>query len=567
MLSLIQRILAYSQYVTQPSNHIQDTEKRRNAQLIMRISLGLIVILNLFHTPYAINQIYHHNIWTNMALVIFTSIAFVAIYFASRQGQVKSSIYVLLTTISITALTIVIQSEDASYTVYLLYYLVIPILIVSGLLNNKHIISITAVVILSLLILPIIAPQYQMSDMPVFFIITFAMLLMLINRHRDVINKIKQERLTASEKRYKLLYEAISDAVLIHDDFQFIDANTAFFDLVSYSRKELEKMNLVDLVAQEDREAIVANVSQRKNYFSPREVRLVNAQNEKIDVELFARTFQTEGQHLRVVSIRDIRPRKEAEKQRVELEVERERSKMLSAFITDASHDLRTPLSIIYSSLHLLKFNKEPQAQARYIDVLNKQTEHMLSLVENLLAVSQLEKATDERFDFAYGDLNTCVEQAIEPITALGMVKDVTVTVSLNEALPQALFDDVEIKRVIRHLTTNAINYTKPHGSVVIRTDYDNDTIKIIVQDTGIGIAADTIPHIFDLFYRADGARNTDSGGMGLGLAICQQVVNAHGGGIRVESKLDEGSTFSVELPRVKPKTNAVKSSTQPVTP
>ena len=119
----------------------------------------------------------------------------------------------------------------------------------------------------------------------------------------------------------------------------------------------------------------------------------------------------------------------------------------------------------------------------------------------------------------------------------------------LNLAPAEARGDAELLKRVITNLLTNAIHYNKPNGEVRISTRSENGTAVLTVADTGQGIAPEDLPHIFERFFRADKSRSRTNGRAGLGLAICNAIVDAHRGSIAVTSKPGEGTTFTVQLP------------------
>jgi signal transduction histidine kinase len=113
-----------------------------------------------------------------------------------------------------------------------------------------------------------------------------------------------------------------------------------------------------------------------------------------------------------------------------------------------------------------------------------------------------------------------------------------------------AVFDRERLRQAISILLDNAVKYTPEGGRVTVRTMEEDDTVAVEVSDTGVGISEDHLPHIFERFYRADEARSME--GSGLGLAIARQIAEDHGGSIEVRSKLKEGSTFIIRIPRSK---------------
>src|SRR5262249_42605676 len=112
-----------------------------------------------------------------------------------------------------------------------------------------------------------------------------------------------------------------------------------------------------------------------------------------------------------------------------------------------------------------------------------------------------------------------------------------------------ALGDPELVSRVVTNLLTNAAHYNKASGEIRIRTFVEDNQAVLTVSDTGIGIGVEDLPHVFERFYRADKSRARPEGRYGLGLAICKSIVDAHGGSIEVQSKLEQGTTFTVRLP------------------
>ena len=117
--------------------------------------------------------------------------------------------------------------------------------------------------------------------------------------------------------------------------------------------------------------------------------------------------------------------------------------------------------------------------------------------------------------------------------------------------VPQVLGDAGQLKQLVINLLDNAIRHTSQGGSVTVTMQSLEDTVRLTVEDTGTGIATEHLPHIFERFYRADRARDRETGGTGLGLAIAKEIVLAHDGTINVKSEVGKGSVFTVSLPRL----------------
>jgi PAS domain S-box-containing protein len=244
---------------------------------------------------------------------------------------------------------------------------------------------------------------------------------------------------------------------------------------------------------------------------------------------------------------RDITELKRIEREALELAVERERINVLRESITSISHDLRTPLSIINSSLYLLEHLTDPKNQKDKLETIKQQTALLERFIEEVLFSSLLHNA----FEISQTpiNVNNLVTNAVQSLSPAAEKKNLTVAANLQPTLPAVLGEKTKLERVLANLLQNAITYTREGGSIELRTFVRDAQVGVEVSDTGIGISEDNLPYIFDHFYRADKARTMGKSGMGLGLAIVKQIVEMHGGIIQVESILGQGSTFRVLLP------------------
>ena len=216
-------------------------------------------------------------------------------------------------------------------------------------------------------------------------------------------------------------------------------------------------------------------------------------------------------------------------------------------FVSDASHELRTPISVIQGYADMLRrWGKEdPQVLEESINAISDEAASMKDLVENLLFLARHDKKTlmMEMSEFDPAELL----QEIRKEAAMVSPMDTFVLSPAEHMTIQA--DRNMIKQVVRILLDNAVKYTPSGGTVTMGIHREGDCAVLTMQDTGIGIAPEDLPHIFDRFYRADKARKSETGGHGLGLSIARIIVVAHGGRIRVRSKVGEGTVFTVEIP------------------
>lgn len=216
-------------------------------------------------------------------------------------------------------------------------------------------------------------------------------------------------------------------------------------------------------------------------------------------------------------------------------------------FVANVSHELRTPLAAIRSLAETL--HDEPKATlAKRTDYLNRiiaEVDRLATVVSDLLVLSTAESNPVRK---QACDLAAVVKGAITLLRTKAEAKGL----SLNVDLPKAFgieANPAQMNQVVINLIDNAINYT-PDGSVSICLEDDGPRVTLKVADTGIGIPSDELPRIFERFYRVDKGRSRATGGTGLGLSIVRHIVEAHGGTVDVESALNEGTTFTIRLPK-----------------
>ncbi|GIK64368.1 MAG: two-component sensor histidine kinase [Chloroflexota bacterium] len=215
-------------------------------------------------------------------------------------------------------------------------------------------------------------------------------------------------------------------------------------------------------------------------------------------------------------------------------------------FVADASHELRAPLTIIQGNLELFARHQNIPVAERQEILADIQDEavRLSRLVADLLTLARADSGTT--LNHYPIELDTILLGAFREAKQLAQGQ----TLFLDTFEPaQIMGDEDRLKQLVLILLDNAIKYTAPNGQVHVTLRRKTNVVEIVVQDTGIGIPAEALPHIFDRFYRADPARSHDPGGTGLGLSIARWITEQHGGQIAVTSTLGEGTSVSVSLP------------------
>ncbi|MDB5389534.1 MAG: cusS 4 [Planctomycetaceae bacterium] len=220
-----------------------------------------------------------------------------------------------------------------------------------------------------------------------------------------------------------------------------------------------------------------------------------------------------------------------------------------SRFTADASHELRTPLAVILAHTELaLSRLRSPEEYRMALEACQRASTRMKTLIEGLLMLARFDskRAVLETTEF---ELAPVVHECVELLQPLAEPRQIRIETELESVRMRA--DRSRVSQVITNLLTNAIRYNQDQGSVKISISLDAGQTLIRVSDTGLGIAGDELPHIFERFYRVDKARTRAEGGSGLGLSICKTIVEAHGGTIHVTSEPQQGTVVEVRLPVV----------------
>ncbi len=216
-------------------------------------------------------------------------------------------------------------------------------------------------------------------------------------------------------------------------------------------------------------------------------------------------------------------------------------------FLAGVAHELKTPLTILKANLEGITDGViTPDTQQ--INSLTEEVDRLTKMVGELRDLSLLE-AGQMQPEFTLSDINQLLNQVVVKSKPLAGEKNIGLRLEAINILPSILADAAMVSQMVYNLVINAIKYTPAGGQVIVTTDIQDGMVKIMVTDTGIGIAVDDIEHVFDYFYRVDPARAKASGGTGLGLAIVKQMALAHGGQVKVESVIGQGSKFTVLLP------------------
>jgi signal transduction histidine kinase len=245
----------------------------------------------------------------------------------------------------------------------------------------------------------------------------------------------------------------------------------------------------------------------------------------------------------RILVIRDITARKKAEQKALELAFEREQARILGLFIHDASHEFRTPITIIKSTLYLISRQTTPDKRAQHIETIEHQIGRLSRLITDLQKMSALDNAPD---------LQRVETDLISVLTTHCMKAESYVEGRIIRLVIEAQslvcwVDPLEFDQALMRLIDNAIRYSLPGTIIEVRANRYADYASIEIQDHGIGMDADTLKQAIERFYRKDESRTT--AGFGLGLPIAKAIIELHGGTLSLESVVGQGTRVRIRLP------------------
>ena len=230
----------------------------------------------------------------------------------------------------------------------------------------------------------------------------------------------------------------------------------------------------------------------------------------------------------------------------------REASRLKSEFLATMSHELRTPMnSILGFSQVLLRGRRHPLApqQKQMVERILNNGKQLLALIDDILDLSKIEAGHSE-LKLEEFEVDLLVSATCEELRIFAQRKNLTLQFNSTLDNPRVLGDRLRLRQVVTNLISNAIKFTSSGGVEVSLSSPSPDWVEILVKDTGIGIPPEQLNHIFEAFRQGDQTTTREYSGTGLGLALCDSLVRLMKGTISVQSQLDEGSTFSIQIPR-----------------
>jgi signal transduction histidine kinase len=239
--------------------------------------------------------------------------------------------------------------------------------------------------------------------------------------------------------------------------------------------------------------------------------------------------------------------------QNMRISVLEEMDRLKTEFFANISHEFRTPITLTLGPLEQLLSSgrgEQPGWVREQLEVMQRNQQRLLELINQILDLAKLEAGRMELRCAAMPDVNRFVEQRVEQFRVVAEQRGVELRLELDERLDGAdlYVDAAELDRLVVNLLSNAVKFTH-QGWVELKTEHTEEAVRLAVADSGVGIAADELPHIFDRFRQAGGGATREYAGTGIGLALVKEIAALHGGEVTVHSQQGRGSTFRVTLP------------------
>ncbi len=229
-----------------------------------------------------------------------------------------------------------------------------------------------------------------------------------------------------------------------------------------------------------------------------------------------------------------------------EFNLERSRKK----FVAEVSHELKTPLTTIgtYTETLIDNYPVGEEMELSFLKTIQNETIKMANLVKNLLTLSKFD-AQSVQMNFEAFDLGEMLREVVETFRVEAENKEQELLFNVVNEMPMVYADRFQIERAVKNIISNSMKYTPEKGSIRVFTGFVNNELYIKIEDNGIGVPPEDLPHIFERFYRVDKARSREQGGTGLGLAISKEIIENHKGKISMESRPGEFTRVTITLP------------------
>ena len=368
---------------------------------------------------------------------------------------------------------------------------------------------------------------------------------------------ISEQRQTAAAKAHlAAIIDSADDAIISKDlDGVIQSCNAAAERLFGYTADELVGRPVRILIPperQSEEDEILARLRRGERIEHFQTVRTTK-DGRRLELSLTVSPVRDESGRVIGASkiARDITSVKQAEAERLRLLQESaEASRLKDEFLASLSHELRTPLNAILGYARMLRTGMiAPDKKEKAIDTIERNATSLTQIVEDVLDISRIVSGKI-RLNVQAVDFPDIVRSAIDAVAPAAEAKGVRIETVLDPRATPISGDPERLQQVLWNLLSNAVKFTSRGGKAQVRLERVNSHVEVTVSDTGIGIPAEFLPHVFERFRQADAGTARERGGLGLGLSIARQLIEMHGGTIEASSSgIDQGATFRVKIP------------------
>lgn len=484
-------------------------------------------------------------------------IVLILCFWLPRKHETEIGIFVYLLTVAVAATTIITSGGVVSP--FLVMWIIVAIFagffgaIILGIMGLLVILQIIATSVQQGINIQFIIGYLFFGFLP----LIFSLVLWIRRQKTDDNTSNLENRLSAVESKSDVVINAIDDGVLaISKDGNIELINPSAQQIIGWDQGDALGLNwksVLKLVTSdgkdvEDLENPIAQSLSKNQPTHNDKLFLLTSSEKRILVSIVSSPVGTEGEGI-IVVFRDITKEKAEEREQAE-------------FISTASHEMRTPVASIegYLGLALNPATAHIDEKARdFITKAHESAQHLGRLFQDLLDISKVEDGRMKN-NPKIVNVNEFLKDIFDGLATKASEKQLNYIFMpdiIDEGKEKSLqpifyanIDPDHFREVVSNLIENAIKYT-PSGEVVVNVTGDDKQISVSVKDSGIGIPAEDIPHLFQKFYRVDNSDTREIGGTGLGLYLSRRLAEAMSGNLRVESKYKEGSTFYLEIPRM----------------
>lgn len=359
--------------------------------------------------------------------------------------------------------------------------------------------------------------------------------------------KLAEQAVRESEQRYRHMIEAAHEGIWQLDaEGRTVFANARMADMLGVSLEALRASSVTDFLDEAGRHEVLALRDRRKQGVSEHvELRFNRGDGSELWALLAAAPmFGPQGEYTGVLGmLSDVTERKRAEM------ALQEADRRKDEFLATLSHELRNPLAPLKNALQLLRAEKDPATIAKIREMMERQFNHLVRLVDDLLEVSRITRGAFELRKERVA-IGTTIASAVETSCPLIDAARHALIVRMPDDALWVHGDPVRLAQIVANLLNNATKYTPAGGEITISAHREGDEAVLSVGDNGSGIAPEMLPRLFEMFTRGEDATSRSKGGLGIGLALARRLALMHGGSISAFSAgPGKGSAFTVRLP------------------